>query len=262
MHLPQQKWDCPLLVRRRICVVARHEDDRMVEIAQARQVRGDVVVAARPQQCHVGMNAGHAEHGHQQRRLVLAVAVAAGERLARGPRHDRPLAELDARVADLAAHRGQQPLDDLVAIGLFADRLLHDRADGVEIELGLDEVGIVGGDVGPRLTGRENDFGRLHVLGGQIRLGCRCGSQRAEFVNERRAAVALAADRLHFAKESLVLQRQRRRRVDHQPQLADPDQLCVSRKRFDDAMVRRASGPLSFQSLPSPRRRQRSPAAA
>ena len=74
----------------------------MIEQSHARQIHGYVHAHFHIEQRHVRGNARRAQHRHQQRRLVLAVAVTLRQRLRRIMRQNRRFAEFDACVTDLA----------------------------------------------------------------------------------------------------------------------------------------------------------------
>ena len=223
-------------------------DDGVVEVAQPRQRGRHVGVAPGPQQGHLGANAGHAEHRHQERRLVLAVAVAPGERLPRGPRHDRSLAKLHARIADLAPQQGQQPLDDLGSIGLLADRLLDQRADRFDVQMRFDQLGVGRGHVVPRLAGREDDLRQLGVFGGQIIFGRRRRRQRAEVEDQGGASLFFRAGRFGIAGDDFMFQRQPVGGVDHQAKLAHRI-LLGQHEAFHDAVVEQRADLVGFDFL-------------
>ncbi len=211
----------------------------MIEIAEAGQGGRHVAVLPCPQQGHFAADAGRAEHRHQQRRLILAIAITAGERFSRRPRHDRPLAELHTRVANLAPQGRQQPLDDLVAIGFSADCLQRQRANHIHIEVRFHQLRVGRGHVVPGFARRKDDLRRSGVAIGQIVLA-RIGSRQwPELEDQRRAAVGFRADRLGVAAEDLVLQRQGGGGVDCQTELADGVRLTEEESLYDAVIEER-----------------------
>jgi hypothetical protein len=168
---------------------ARHHDDGMVEGAHPRQGLLDVRVPfAGVEQRHVGRDVEGAEQGGEQHRLVLAVAELPLQGLGRRAGHQAAVAELDAGVADLAAHPRQQGVDGLElragrAAGRAqkrrevraADRPVHDRRVPLR-------------QVAPRPAGRESDVGRARHLGREPGFGLLVARQVAGL--EREAAPA------------------------------------------------------------------------
>ena len=128
--------------------VALDADDRVIETAEPRQAGVDVRSRACRQQRDARPDAQRAQHGDQERRLVLAVTVAAREHLRRFPRHDRGVAELDAGVTNGVSERGQQR-GDRATSALPRGRLAGERRDVRTGQLLLDDRMVVAGDAPP-----------------------------------------------------------------------------------------------------------------
>ncbi len=165
--------------------IARHDHDGMVEGAQAGEGVLDVLlVLARREESHIGGDVRGAQHGHQQHRLVLAVAELAPQDLGRGARDEPPFAQLDAGIADLVGELAQVEVHGLE---LRPGGTAGGAEEGLQVralDRAVDDLGIAPRDLGPRRAGGEGDVGRPGRIGRQAGLGGRDGRELARLEGE------------------------------------------------------------------------------
>ena len=94
----------------------------------------------REQQRHVRGEAGGAEQRHEQRRLVLAVAVLVLQHAGGEARDDRAVADLDSGVVDVRLDAGEEAVDDLLPLRGAARRSRGDLADVGGGDLPVDDL--------------------------------------------------------------------------------------------------------------------------
>ena len=202
--------------------LARHEDDRVVEPADPGKVGVSVRTGAGGKQCDVSRDAGGAQQPDQERRLVLAVAVATLQRLGRRARDEFGLAELDSGVTHLSMQPVHEAPDRLLARLRARGEFRDQRGQVGPSERAVYDLGVTagcrspGGDRRPREPPGVEQVG-WHVLFGRVE-----GRQAPEVEHDPPPSVFDGDRRLHAGiTAQRPFQRQVDRGVDDDPLAAD-----------------------------------------